>query len=108
MIREPCFSAARKYAYDHCSSHQSGQGYQRLQPLEELPIHFLSLKIKYILYGNKDHSDYESTTTNRGALAAKKKLLTPPKRVKILPQGYKRFNTATPVGFASALRDVLS
>jgi hypothetical protein len=94
VIREPCFSAARKYAYDHCSSHQSGQ--------------FLSLKIKYILYGNKDHSDYESTTTNRGALAAKKKLLTPPKRVKILPQGHKRFNTATPVGFASALRDVLS
>jgi hypothetical protein len=32
----------------------------------------------------------------------------PPKRVKILPQGHKRFDTATSVGFASALRDVLS
>jgi hypothetical protein len=40
-------------------------------------------------------------------IAAKKKLLTPPKRVKILPQGYKRLDAATPVGFASALRDVL-
>jgi hypothetical protein len=40
-------------------------------------------------------------------LAAKKKLLSPTKRVKILPKGYKRLDTATPVGFASALRDVL-
>jgi hypothetical protein len=40
-------------------------------------------------------------------LAAKKKLLSPTKRVKILPQGYKRLDTDTPVGFASALRDVL-
>jgi hypothetical protein len=65
-------------------------------------------KIKIYFVWQQDHSDYESTATNSGALAAKKKLLTPPKRVKILPQGHKRFNTATPVGFASALRDVLS
>ena len=67
---------------------------------------FENIKIYFVW--KQDHSDYESTTTNSGALAAKKKLLTPPKRVKILPQGYKRFNTATPVGFTSALRDVLS
>jgi hypothetical protein len=67
---------------------------------------FFENKIYFVW--QQSHSDYESTTMNSGALAAKKKLLTPPKRVKILPQGYKRFNTATPVGFTSALRDVLS
>ena len=65
-------------------------------------------KNKNIFVWQQGHSDYESTETNSGALATKKKLLTPPKRVKILPQGHKRFNTATPVGFAPALRDVLS
>ena len=65
-------------------------------------------KIKICFVWQQGHSDYESTATNSGALAAKKKLLTPPKRVKILPQSYKRFNTATPVGFTSALRGVLS
>ena len=74
-------------------------GIARSHPFFENKIYFV---------WKQDHSDYESTTTNSGALAAKKKLLTPPKRVKILPQSYKWFNTATPVGFASALRDVLS
>lgn len=45
-------------------------------------------KNKNIFVWQQDHSDYESTETNSGALATK--------------------NTATPVGFAPALRDVLS